>query len=137
MADKTYVSVGAVEIEEIFDNKYKSTLPKLIQEALNTAIDRSSKLTTDTPDPKKVKGFYVAPGLRLAKTDQGIEGELKTVLGLWPSKQFFATKSSKAPIAVPNPAKLPKKVDELMAEILKHAQENVVKDLEGRKPPTP
>ena len=29
MADKTYVCVAPVEVKEVFDNKYKTTLPKL------------------------------------------------------------------------------------------------------------
>ena len=132
MADKTYVCVAAVEVKEVFDNKYKATLPKLIREALVKAVDRSSKLTTKPPADKNAQGFYAAGVLWLRRTTKGVEAEIDVVLADWPKKNMFGSKNSKAPVAVPNPDKIDQKVDEVVEAVVEHIQENVVKGLEGR-----
>lgn len=132
MADKTYVCVPPIEVKEIFDAKYKSTVPKRVNEALAQAINRSSKLTTKPPADKKAEGFYAAGDLWLRQTDKGIEAELSMVLADWPSKKMFSNKRSKAGPEVPNPAKIDQTVDEVVAAMLEHVQANVVKELEKR-----
>jgi hypothetical protein len=135
MADKTYVCVAPVAVKEAFDNKYKSTLPKLIRDGLGDAVDRSSKLTTKPPADKTAEGFYVAGEVWLTKTDKGIEAEASVVLADWPKKKMFSNKDSKASADVPNPAKIDQKVNEVIGAILEHLQANVVKELEKRAQP--
>jgi hypothetical protein len=132
MADKTYVNVPDVAVKESFDNKYKSTLADRAHAALAEAINRSSKLTTKAPADKKALGFYVAGVMWLRKTDKGVEAEMNVVLADWPKKKMLASKNSKAGTDVTNPAKIDKKVDEVIAVVLERMQATVVKDLEGR-----
>src|SRR5207248_1327729 len=114
--------------KEVFDSKYKSTLPKLIKDGLANAIDHSSKLTTKPPADKNAEGFYVGGDLWLTKTDKGVGAELSVVLADWPKKKMFGSKDSKASTDVTNPAKIDQKVNEVIAAVLEHAQENVVKE---------
>jgi hypothetical protein len=132
MADKTYVCVAPVVVREVFDNKYKSTLPKLIKEALAGAIDRSPKLTTKPPADKNAEGFYVGGELWLTKTDKGVGAEISVALADWPKKKMLGSKDSKASTEVANPAKIDQKVNEIITAVLEHAQVNVVKELEKR-----
>jgi len=76
--------------------------------------------------------FYAAGQLSLRKTDKGVEAEVKVVLADWPSKKMFRTEISKAPVDVPNPAKIDQKVSEVMEGVIEHIQANVVKTLEGK-----
>src|SRR5262245_15003350 len=96
MPDKMYVKVDPIAIKDTFDNKYKSSVPKRITEAFETAIDRSSKLTTDPPKDKKTEGLFLTGSLSLKKTDDGIEAKLSMVLATWPKKSMFATANSSA-----------------------------------------
>src|SRR5262245_4892718 len=132
MADKSYVCIAPVVVKETFDAKYKTTLPKVIKDALTAAVNRSSKLTTKPPADKNAEGFYVGGDLWLTKTDKGVEAELKVVLADWPKKKMFGNKGSKASTEVTNPAKIDQKVDEVIAAIVEHVQANVVKDFENR-----
>ena len=103
MPDKTYVFVAAIAVKEAFDNKYKSSLPKRIADAIGDAIDRSPKLTTKPPKDKKAEGFYVAGDFWLRKTDKGIEAELKTVLAEWPRKKMFGSRAARRAPRCPTP----------------------------------
>ena len=132
MADKTYVEVDTIAIKEVFDGKYKSTLPKRMTAAIEKAMDRSSKLTTKPPADKKAEGFYLTGSLSLKKTDQGIEAKLSMVLANWPKKSMFAMPNFEASTKVANPAKIDKDVDAVLDALLDNAQTEVVKVLEKR-----
>jgi hypothetical protein len=132
MVDKTYVCVAPVAITDIFDSKYKSTLPKLIRDGLAHAIERSSTLTTKPPADKNTEGFYVGGEVSLTKTAQGVGAELSVVLADWPKKKMFSSKDSKANTEVSNPAKIDQRVNEVLAAVLEHVQAKVVKELEKR-----
>jgi hypothetical protein len=132
MSDKTYVCVPPVGVKETFDNKYKSTLPKMINAALAKAIDHSSKLTTKPPSDKKEEGFYLDGSLSLKRTAKGIEAELKMVMADWPKKSIFGTASSKAGTDVANPAKIDADVDAVIESLLDDVQAKVFKEFEKR-----
>src|SRR4051794_10138795 len=113
MADKTYVVVANVAIKAIFDNKYKASLLKKVKDALEDAVDGSSKLTTKAP-AKDADGFYLAPTASLTRTDGGVQAEVSVVLADWPKKKLFGSKGSKAEADVSNPAKIDQKVNEAL-----------------------
>src|SRR5262249_61017645 len=117
MADKTYVEVDTIAIKEVFDGKYKSTLPKRMTPAIEKAIDRSSKLTTKPPADKKAEGFYLTGSLSLKQTDKGIEAKLSMVLATWPKKSIFGSASSAASTEVANPDKSDREVDAVIDEL--------------------
>jgi hypothetical protein len=132
MADKTYVCVAPLGVKEAFDNKYKSSLPKVMNASFAKAIDRSSKLTTKAPSDKKAEGFYLDGSLSLKRTDKGIDAELKMAIADWPKKSIFATASSKAGAQVGNPDKIDKDVDDVISALLDDVQSKVIKELEKR-----
>jgi hypothetical protein len=102
----------------VFDHKYKSTLPKVVNAAIANAIDGSSKLTTKPPADKKAEGFYLTVSLSLKKSDKGIEAELKMVLATWPQKSIFGMANSDARVAVANSGKIDKDVDDIIDALL-------------------
>jgi hypothetical protein len=132
MPDKTYVNVDTIAVKDIFDSRYKSTLPRRIGTAFEKAIDRSSKLTTKPPADKKAEGFYLTGTVSLTKTDKGIEAKLSMVLATWPKKSMFAMPNFEASTEVANPAKIDKDVDAVIDALLDDAQTQVIKLLEKR-----
>jgi hypothetical protein len=92
MAAKKYVCITPVVVTVTFDNKYKSSVPRRVTEALTKAIDRSSKLTTSPPADRNQEGFYLGASVVLKKnSDRAIIAEMKVALGTWPNKRIFAT----------------------------------------------
>jgi hypothetical protein len=132
MADKTYVEVDTIAIKDVFDSKYKSTLPKRMAAALEKAVDRSSKLTTKPPADKKAEGFYMSGTLSLKKTDKGVEGKLSMVLASWPKRAMFAMPNFGASTEVANPDKIDKDVDAVIDALLDDVQSQVIKLLEKK-----
>jgi hypothetical protein len=132
MPDKTYVCIVPVGVKDAFDNKYKSILPKRINEGLAKAVDRSSKLTTKPPADKKEEGFYLDGSLSLTRTDKGIEADLKMALASWPKKSIFGTASSKASTQVANPAKIDNDVNDVIDALVDEVQAKVIKEFEKR-----
>src|SRR5437868_6815742 len=91
---KKYVCVATFGVKEAFDNKYKSTLPKVMKAAAEKAINASSKLTTKPPADKTEEGFYVDGNLNsLTKTDNGkairLQAKVIAQLATWPKKSMF------------------------------------------------
>ena len=80
------VCVAPMTVKDAFDSKYKTSLPKVMREALTKAVDRSSKLTTKAPSSKDKEGFYLDGGLtldgfpRLVRIERA-DGGLIRVLG--------------------------------------------------------
>ena len=58
MADKLYTVVAAVKVDKVFDNKYKTILPKVIKSAAEAGIaDSKSGLTSQKPTDKSAKTY--------------------------------------------------------------------------------
>lgn len=56
MADeKMHVDVEEIKVNDAFDEKYKKSMPKVMQEAIEKAIDKSKSLTTG----KGADGFVI------------------------------------------------------------------------------
>src|SRR5262245_35177967 len=132
MAGKTYVCVAPVVMKDSFDNKYKSSLPKRVTDALAKAVDRSSKLTTKPPSDKKAEGFYLTGNLSLTKTDKGVKAERTMVLADGPKKSIFGGASSQASTEVRNPDKIDKDVDAIIDALIDDVQSKVIKEFEKR-----
>jgi hypothetical protein len=130
--NKKYVCIQNVGVKDAFDNKYKSTLPKIMTARIEKAINSSSKLTTKPPADKKAEGFYLDGSLSLRRTDKGIEAELKMALADWPKKSIFGVATSKASVEVGDPAKIDKDVDAVIDALLDDVQAKVIKELEKR-----
>ena len=131
MPDKMYVCVAPIGVEA-FDSKYKSTLPRLMKDKFERAINNSSKLTTKPPADKTAEGFYLDGNLSLKKTDKGIDGKMDMALASWPKKAIFGTATNKAFTDVPNPARIDGDVTALVDAIMDDVKAKVIKTLEGR-----
>src|SRR5689334_18520690 len=95
---KKYVFVANFAVKDVFDNKYKTTLPKIMKAAAEKAVNASSKLTTKPPADKKEEGFYLDGSLAsLTKSENGsidLEAKIMLTLATWPKKAMFAFPSS-------------------------------------------
>src|ERR1041384_284042 len=117
---KKYVNVGNFAVKDAFDNKYKSSLPKVMKAATEKAVNASSKLTAKPPSDKNTEGFYVDGTLTsLTKTAKGsmcvVEGEIKMLLATWPKKSMFAFPSASAKIE----AGTSDKIDDVVSDLAK------------------
>jgi hypothetical protein len=132
VVEKRYVNIPAVVVSETFDDKYKSIWPKKLTAALAAAIKGSSKLTTEESDDKKAQAFYAAGDLTFSKTDKEVAAQISVILADWPSKKMFRTEISKAAAPVSNPAKIDKRLEVLMKDLMESIQGKVVKTLESK-----
>ena len=136
--EKTYVHVANIGVGKAFDSKYKSSLPKVMKAAAEKAINKSSKLTTKPSKDKKAKAFYLDGNLfKLNKVTKGnketIEGEIKLQLADFPKKSMWGFASSSGKLPDPNPRRIDKDVEWLVAEIVETAvKKDVVKAFEAK-----
>lgn len=137
-ADKVYVHVANIGVGKAFDSKYKTSLPKVMKAAAEKAINKSSKLTTKPSKDKKAKAFYLDGSLsKLDKVTKGkkeiLEGEMKLALADFPKKSMWGFASGSAKLPDPNPKKLDKDVEWLVAEIVAAVmKKDVIKAFEAK-----
>jgi hypothetical protein len=124
---KTYVKIDPIAVTETFDDKYKESLPPVLQKALADAVNASAKLTTDEQE----KGFHVFGHFTLKKTDM-ISGHLEVILNAWPADTFFANAKGNAGTSISR--KIDEDVNVVIATILPGVQSNMVAALEARAP---
>jgi|SRR3954470_22163972 hypothetical protein len=134
---KKYVYVANFGVKDAFDNKYKSTLPKVMKAAAEKAINASSKLTTKPPADKKEEGFYLDGSLTsLGKTVNGneidLDAKIMATLASWPKKAMFAFPSAEAEIKGANEKKLDSDVQDLVIALLEDVMPIAIKELEKR-----
>src|SRR5262245_49273535 len=138
MPDKTYVSVANTSVKEAFDNKYKSSAPKLMKATLEKAINGSSKLTTKPPSDKNTERFYVDGRLISTKEEKGamivLKGDIKMLLATWPQKSLFAFPSGSAKVETSKSDNLDAAVKDLIEAILESVLDSSIKELEKRVP---
>jgi hypothetical protein len=127
---KTYVKVGPIQVIETFDDKYKDTLPPVIEKALADAVNASAKLTTDAQD----KGFHAFGSFTLKRSGKEISGHLEVVLATFPDDSFFANAHGGASSTTGNPKYLDDDVNAVIAAILPGVQKNMIAALEARAP---
>lgn len=136
-AEPKYVCVAPMSAKDVFDNKYKSTMPKVMKAAAEAAVNSSSKLTTDPPKDKNAEGFYVDGTLTsLVKDDTGkeivLQGEVKLVLATWPKKSMFGFPSASSKLKGANPNKLDGDVQALVKALMDAALDKAIPELEKR-----
>ncbi len=134
MPDKKYVECDRVTVKNAFDNKYKSSLPARIQNAVGAAIRASSKLTTKPPTDKAAKGLSIMGSVSLTKTDKGIEAEIEWTLSYWPKIKMFGRAHSTASTEVANPEKIDGEVDAVIDGLVDDFRGRVLKTLEKTEP---
>jgi hypothetical protein len=131
MADKTYVNVATTTVKDVFDPKYKSSLPKTITESISKAIDRSAKFTTKPPSDKKAGGFFVTASVSLKNTGKQLQATISVPYTTWPGKSILGTVSEEADMDLDDPDKVSDDdVDAVIQAVLKDAQADLLKALE-------
>jgi hypothetical protein len=106
---KTYVNVQKMGVKDIFDAKYKSALPGIMQKAAEKAVKSSGKLTLDEPKDKDAKGYSLdgtMVHLGCDKSGKKLEGEVSLVISTWPGKSIKAMPSGKAALPIGDPSKI-------------------------------
>jgi hypothetical protein len=134
---KKYVCVANFGVKDSFDNKYKSSLPKIMKAAAEKAVNGSSKLTTKPPADKTEEGFYMDGSLSsLTKTGAGtsiaLKGKIMAALATWPKKSMFAFPSAEAKIDGAAEKTLDRDVEDLVKGIVDGVMETAIKELEKR-----
>ena len=133
---KKYVYVANFGVKETFDNKYKSTMPKVMKSVAEKGVNASSKLTTKPPADKTEEGFYFDGSLSLSKTEKGsailLEAKIMAQLANWPKKSMFAFPSASAKIDGADAKKLDRDVEDLVRGLMDAVLEDSIKELEKR-----
>lgn len=135
---KKYVYVANFGVKEAFDNKYKSTMPKVMKSVAEKGVNASSKLTTKPPADKTEEGFYFDGSLSLSKTEKGssilLEAKIMAQLANWPKKSMFAfpIASAKLDGANPDPKKMERDVEDLVRGVMDAVLEDSIAELEKR-----
>jgi hypothetical protein len=132
---KNYVYVANFGVKDAFDNKYKSTLPKVMKSLAEKMVNGSSKLTTKPPADKKEEGFYLDGSLTsLSKTENGaigLKAKIMMTLATWPKKSMFAFPSAEGSVES-DEKRLDRDVGELVTALLEDLMTTSVKELEKR-----
>ena len=129
MADKIYVKVGNMNVKEAYDNKYKSSLPKVMKAAAEKALKTSSKLTLTEPSADGAKGFRVDATLTLKKTSSGVTAEVNVALINWPENTLYGNASSKATLSGTDPGD--DDVEDLVSQVMDGVlKKQIIKEFE-------
>ena len=95
---KTYVNVEKISVKDVFDSKYKSALPGIMQKCAEKAVKSSGKLTLDEPKEKGAKGYSLSGSLVSLGPDKSgkkLAGEVMLVVATWPDKSIKAMPAGK------------------------------------------
>ncbi len=133
MADKTKtcVVINPINAKEVFDKKYQASLPKLIKESFEAAINKSAALTTKPSSDKKAPTLSLDGTLTLKKSKKGIEGKLSIVMAK--DRSIFGSANSEGAIELDDPDKVSESdVNDLVKAFLKDVQPKVIKELEKK-----
>jgi hypothetical protein len=106
---KIYVNVQKLAVKDVFDAKYKNSLPAIMQKAAEKAVKSSSKLTLDEPKDKNAKGYSLDGSLVSLGPDKSgkkLAGEVLMSLSTWPGRSIKAMPTGKASIAIDDPGKI-------------------------------
>jgi hypothetical protein len=106
---KIYVDVQKFAIKDVFDSKYKSSLPVVMQKAAEKAVKGSSQLTLDEPKNKGTKGWSLDGSLSSLGPDKAgkkLQGEVSLAISTWPGKSIKAMPNGSAAMAIDDAAKI-------------------------------
>ncbi|HSU05334.1 MAG TPA: hypothetical protein VLI93_07150 [Acetobacteraceae bacterium] len=108
-APPTYVNLKDFAVNEVFDAKYKSNLPGIMEKAAEKAVKASSKLTLDKPKDKAAKGYSLDGSLVSLgpdKSGKNLRGECSLIISTWPGKSVKAMPSGNAALPIDDPNKI-------------------------------
>jgi hypothetical protein len=135
---KTYVNVQKMSVKDVFDQKYKNSLPAVMQKCAEKAVKGDSKLTLDEPKGKDAKGWSLDGSLVSLgpdKTGKKLAGEVSLVISTWPGKSIKAMPSGKASIAIDDPDKIAADdVQALTAALMEAAMDTATDFMEKHAP---
>ena len=81
MADKAYVVIANMKVEKVFDNKYKTILPKEMKKAAEAAVKGSNALTAQKPSKNQAKTYSLdATVTSLTQSGNMFEAKLSMAL---------------------------------------------------------
>ena len=106
---KTYVEVRKMAVKDVFDDKYKSSIPAILKKVAEKAIKGDGKLTLDAPKDKGAKGWTLdgtLVSLGPDKAGKKLAGEVSLVISTWPGKSIKAMPGGKAAIGIDGPDKI-------------------------------
>ncbi len=106
---KTYVNIQKFAVKDVFDAKYKSSLPSIMQKCAEKEVKASGKLTLDEPKDKGAKGYTLDGSLVSLgpdKTGKKLQGECSISISTWPGRSIKAMPTGKAAVAIDDPAKI-------------------------------
>ena len=124
---KTYVDIEKMVDKDVFDSKYKTSLPQIMQKAAEKAVKASGKLTLDQPKDKGAKGYTIDGSLVSLGPDKSgkqLQGECSMAISTWPGKSIKAMPSGKAGLAIDDPGKIAAADVQAVAEAVVEAAMN-------------
>ena len=124
---KTYVDIEKMVVKDVFDSKYKSSLPQIMQKAAEKTVKSSGKLTLDQPKDKGAKGYTIDGSLVSLGPDKSgkqLQGECSMAISTWPGKSIKAMPSGKAGLAIDDPGKIAAADVQAVAEAVVEAAMN-------------
>ena len=130
----TYVEIDRVTVKEVFDDKYKASLAKTAEQAMQAAI--KGKLTKDKPKDKTTRGYSLSLSvfMTLDEKSKKLAGKCEVLINFWPQKALHAKASGSASTQV-DPAKVDKgDVEAVMDAVMKQAVTTAVKHMESTTP---
>ena len=135
---KTYVDIEKMVVKDVFDSKYKSSLPQIMQKAAERAVKSSGKLTLDQPKDKGAKGYSLDGSLvSLApdKSGKQLQGECSLAISTWPGRSIKAMPSGKASLPIDDPGKIAAGDVQALAEaVVEAAMKAATKYMEQNPP---
>jgi hypothetical protein len=124
---KTYVDVEKMVVKDVFDSKYKSSLPQIMQKAAERVVKSSGKLTLDQPKDKGAKGYSLdgsMVSLGPDKSGKQLQGECSMTISTWPGRSIKAMPSGKAGLGIDDPSKIAAADVQAVAEAVVEAAMN-------------
>jgi hypothetical protein len=124
---KTYVDIEKMVVKDVFDSKYKSSLPQIMQKAAEKAVKSSGKLTLDQPKDKGAKGYSVDGSLVSLGPDKSgkqLQGECSLAISTWPGRSIKAMPNGRAGLAIDDPSKIAAADVQAVAEAVVEAAMN-------------
>ncbi len=135
---KTYVDIEKMIVKDVFDPKYKNSLPPIMQKAAERAVKSSGKLTLDQPKDKGAKGYSLDGSLVSLGPDKSgkqLQGECSMTISTWPGRSIKAMPSSKAGLAIDDPDKIAAADVQALAEaVVEGAMKEATKYMEKNAP---
>lgn len=123
MAGKAYVVVANMKVDKTFDNKYKTSLPKVMKAAAERAIKSSSNMTTQKPSGTDFK-TYSLDATVMALTQSGNNIEAKLSMALSEDDHMFGFLNGGAKLQNSTPKTVDKDVEELIGDVI----DDLIKD---------